>query len=742
MSGTMSGKMNRRSFLKVMGWSSAGATLAGCDLPSTVTLEEGKEDVVSYLMPEEYVIPGVGVWYASTCTQCTAGCGIHGRVREGRVLKLEGNPDTTVNNGKLCMMGQAGVQGHYNPDRVTTPMMRSGGTLTPVSWDKALATLEEKLGAVSGDRFAWFTGTVSGHQSTLLANHLGAMGSKTHYLHEVVNNAVSRAVNQDMLGEANPRLRLDKAKMIVSFGADFMGGASQSPVQYAGQYAKFRTNKDRGLLVQVESKMSLTGGSADLWLAIKPGTEMVLALGMANLLLNKIKVSDAGIPSDVRKLINDYGITKVAQITGIAGDRIQRVTQLLSERSPSLILAGANVEGQAQGYETTAAIMMLNHILGNVGKTIESTGNFPFPQLMAKQGGTADLLAFAEAAKAKKLDAVIFYGSNPVYSAPKSLGLDEGLANVGFKVAISQFPDETTMAADLVLPVDSYLEDWGTQVPANQAEGSAIHVQQPLMQKLNPETKGFGDILLSLLKQRKKTEYGQFEDYYAYLRNAFAAMPSAVKNNAKNNNEFWNTALQTGLIKVDPGQKGLQSTVVSFAAPAANEGDGLTLLPTPRLGLFDGRHANLPWLQEAPDQIAKVVWDSWAEMHPSTAAKLGINNLDLVDVSSEQGSIKVRVVLQKGMHADAIAIPLGQGHEAHGRYAKGLGENPLKILDATTDGKTGELAMYSTRVTAKSVGPADAISIVRMGTGSGDSQAGRKLVATVSLEQVRRTEGS
>ncbi|HEC18781.1 MAG TPA: molybdopterin dinucleotide-binding protein [Gammaproteobacteria bacterium] len=738
MSETMSGKMNRRSFLKVMGWSTAGATLAGCDLPSTVTLEEGKEDVVSYLMPEEYVIPGVGVWYASTCTQCAAACGIHGRVREGRVLKLEGNPDASLNHGKLCMMGQAGVQGHYNPDRITSPLMRSGGNLTPVSWDKALALLEEKLGAVNGERFAWFTGTISGHQAALVDNHLEAMGSSTHYVHEVVNNAVSRAVYQDMLGESNPRLRLDKAKMIVSFGADFMG-ASVSPVHYAGQYAKFRTNKERGLLVQVEPKMSLTGGSADLWLAIKPGTEAVLALGMANLLLNKIKVSDAGIPADVRSLIDSHDITKVARITGVAGHRIQRVTQLLTERSPSLVLPGANAEGQAQGYDTVAAIMMLNHILGNVGKTIESSGEFPFPQLMARQGGTADLLAFAEAAKSQKLDAVIFHGSNPLFTAPASLGLSEAMASIGFKVAIAQFPDETSMAADLVLPVNSYLEDWGTQVPANQGEDAAIHVQQPLMEKLHADTRGFGDILLTLLKQRKNDEYAQFEDYYAYLRNAFAAMPAGVKNNAKNNNEFWNTALQTGVIKVASGARQLSSKVVSFAAPAEG-GAGLTLIPSPRLGLFDGRHANLPWLQEAPDQISKVVWDSWAEMHPATAAKLGINDRDLIKVSSAQGNITLRVTLLKGMNADAIAVPLGNGHTDYGRYAKDLGVNPLQILDAIKEKKTGELAMYGTQVTVKKVGPADDVSLVRMG--ASDTQAGRKLVATIPVEQLRRTEGS
>ena len=262
------------------------------------------------------------------------------------------------------------------------------------------------------------------------------------------------------------------------------------------------------------------------------------------------------------------------------------------------------------------------------------------------------------------------------------------------------------------------------------------------MEKLHGQTKGLGDILLAMLKQRKKDEYAQFEDYYAYLRNAFAAMPAAVKKDAKDNNEFWNGALQTGVIAVAPTAKGLTSNVISFADPVAEQGDasGLTLVPTARMGLLDGRHANLPWLQEAPDQISKVVWDSWAEMHPATAKKLGVANGDLIRVSSEQGSIELRAVLLKGMHVDAIAVPLGQGHEAHGRYAKGLGVNPLKLLNANKEAKTGELAMHSTRVTVKRLGPSDAMGIVRLG--HSDTQAGRKLVVTVPVEQVRRTEGA
>lgn len=733
----MSGTISRRAFLKIMGWSGAGAALTGCDLPSTVTLEEGKEEVVSYLAPEEYVIPGIGVWYASTCMQCSAACGIHGRVREGRVLKLEGNPDASLNKGKLCMMGQAGLQGHYNPDRITQPMIRDGHTLKTASWDEAIGLINEKLATVGGDRFAWFTGTMSGHQLALLTNHLEAMGSDKHFVHEVVNNAVSRAVSKDMLGEENPRLRLDKARMILSFGADFMG-ASQSPVHNAGQYARFRTSNGRGLFVALESKMSMSGGSADLWLPIKPGTEGFLALGIANLLLNKLRLSDAGIPQDVRSLIDEYDVTRVAHITGVAGHLIQRISALLIERSPSLVIAGPAVEGQSDGYAASAAIMMLNHILGNVGETIESAGEFPFPQLQASTGNTADLLNFARAANNGELDAVFFTGSNPAYTAPEVLNLKEGLGKIGFKVALSQFRDETTELADVVLPLASYLEDWGSHVPANQSESIAIHMQQPLMEKLYPETRGLGDILLTLLKQKQAEQYGQFEDYYGYLRNAFAAMPATVKRDAATNDAFWAKALQTGVVGVDVNAGKMKSRVVSFSLNVPAESDGLTLFPTPRLGLLDGRHANLPWLQEAPDQITKVVWDSWAEMHPATADKLGIQNGDLMRVTSQHGSIDLRAVLYEGMQKETIAIPLGQGHEAYGRYAKGLGVNPLKLLANETDGKTGELAMYATQVEVSRIGPADTLGIVRLG--ASDTQAGRKLVATVPVEQLRRTE--
>src|SRR3569833_4307100 len=124
----MSGnEINRRDFLKIMGWGGAGASLAGSDMPSTRTLEEGQEEVTAYLLPEEYVIPGIAVFYASTCQQCPAGCATHNRVREGRVLKVEGYPESSLNYGKVCQMGQAGLLLLFFPVCLSLLLFRFGG---------------------------------------------------------------------------------------------------------------------------------------------------------------------------------------------------------------------------------------------------------------------------------------------------------------------------------------------------------------------------------------------------------------------------------------------------------------------------------------------------------------------------------------------------------------------------------------------------------------------------------------
>lgn len=733
----MSGNdINRRDFLKFMGLGGVGAaTLSGCDMPTTVTLEEGKEKVVAYLAPEEYAIPGIGVWFASTCQQCPSGCGVHGRVREGRLLKLEGNPEAR-NGGGLCQMGQASVQSHYNPDRITRPMARKGGELQPVSWEEAWQLMAEKVSGVGAGRSAWFTGTVSGHQAKLLDALNEAWGSTEHYVYETVNNTVGEAVNEAVLGDPMPAYRLDKAESILSFGADFLG-TWMSPVHFSREYVKFRSG-DRGVLIQVEPKMSLTGGNADLWVPARPGTEGVVALGIARILLTKNQVKGERLPQAALDVINQYDVNKVTEVTGVGGDTLVRIANFLKERSPSLVLSGESAHNHVNGYQNAMAAMMLNILLGNVGKTIEPSNSMAFEDLKAKRGTSRALVDFAKAVDTGKYEVVFFAGANPVYSAPAHLALGEKLAKVPFKVALSMFPDETTMAADLVLPLSSPYEEWATTVAPYQPKEAAISMSQPLMQKLSPDTMSLGDLLLSMLKHHKVDGYGEYEDYYAYLRAALEQMPASVKA-GKSGDAFWSATLQKGFIKA-PTQRGsfdVNLGDVRQAGYQANSDFPLHLVPSTNQNMYDGRNANLPWLQEAPDQISKVFWDSWAEIHPKTADKLGVKEGDYIRIESDQGAIETQVYIHKGIHVDAIAVPMGRGHEAYGRYAKGVGVNPLKILSPAQDKKSGELARYATRVRISKTGRHEELPKL----GGSETQVGRRIVSSVSADVFRRTEG-
>lgn len=731
----MNSDFDRRDFLKVLGWGGASVALAGC---GNGTVENGVETVVPYVEANDYMIPSISVYFNSTCAQCDAGCSITGRIREGRVLKLEGNPESPINRGKTCGLGQAGVQNHYNPDRVRSPLLRTGDSGEAITWEKAYALIGEKLHGVSVDEVAFLTGGMSGHLKVLLGNYLDSIGCKNHVVYEAIAPAVVRAANKKSYGVEMPRININRAKVVLSFGADFLG-AWVSPVHFSQQYAQFRKGVDgqRGVLVQIESKMTITGANADRWLVVRPGTEGILAFGI----INALGAQGLKLSADIAAAVKGYDKERVSKDTGVSAEQIDKIAALLKARTPSLVLAGGAAEGYAHGSQNAAAINLLNHVLGNVGKTIEAAAVVPFPQMEPATGNTAALKKLNDDLAAGKYKVLFSYAANPVFTAPGAMKFKDNMARAGFKVVFAQYLDETALQADLVLPLNSPLEDWGTQVPEYMADGAQINILQPLMEKLHPETSGMGDILLALIKQRRAADYNKFDDYYAYLRTALLQNKAALGGAGNADDDvFWNETLSKGIIKL-PGASHAalsgKSAVAGLSLPTPAAIDAqypLQLIPSVNASLRDGRNTNQPWLQESPDPMTTIVWDSWMEIHPSKAAELGITEGDIVEVAGKNGSVKVQAYLFPGIHPDAISIPLGRGHEALGRYAKGYGVNPFQILDVVFDNETGELALHETRVKISKTG--ERVIVVKDEGPAGGRQMGQKIAPKLPSDKV------
>ena len=746
-------ELSRRTFLKAMGLTSAGSALllTGCgdtDIVNQVSIEVRKELVLPAVDPEDFVRPGREVHYASTCRQCPANCNIHAKTREGRVIKIEGNPTSSTNLGKLCAMGQAGLQSHYNPDRIRKPMIRKGGKLVETTWAEAETLLKKHLGK-KNSKLAWLSGATSGHQAVITKAYMDAAGSKNSFVFDTLPPAVGLAANEKVLGHAMPKYDFDKAKLIVSFGADFLG-TWVSPVQFGTQYGQFR-NAPRGTLVQIESKMTLTGSNADRWIAIKPGTEGHLALALASLI-----AADSNFKGKVPAKL-DIDVKEASAVTGVSIERMHKLRDMLISHSPSLVLSGNSAEGFAHGTETANAIHLLNVMLGNIGKTILPRAKPTFPELQPQLGGWADLKAFIDGLADGSFDTAVVYGSNPLFQAPSFMKAEEAFAKAKMRIAFSAYPDETTMACDLVLPVHTYLEEWNTSMPAYAAEDGHLNIQQPVMNPVfgKGSTYAYGDIMLSLVSELDAT-FKNWDNYGAYIRDSLATMKTALVNPPKatttgqtDEEGFQQGVLASGFVTIkEAAASPIKAKVPAVRLPKLSEDDGryaYHLIPSARMGLYDGRHANSPWLQELPDQLTSVMWDSWVEIHPNTAKKLGLITGDKVKVSSAAGSLEVDVVVFPGIQEDSIAIPLGNGHTEYGRYAKGVGVNPFKILTPQFDKETGELATHATKVSITKI--ANRGEVVTRAHGDlvlaseAMSQKGREIVKSVSAEDFNHNEG-
>jgi menaquinone reductase, molybdopterin-binding-like subunit len=708
--------MDRRDFIKLTAITGTSATLASCGNP---------EHQLIRFVPDDDLVPGVAEWKPSVCPMCAAGCGVTVRVMDADVettrngqtgvvklavaKKLEGNAKDPISQGGLCARGQASIQLTYHPDRLVHPMKRTGargtGEYREITWDEAIAELTGQLDTLAAARdqksAAFLMRPHRGCRAALAAEFLKGFGAGAPIAYELFTDDVLRRANAISFGhEQLPTIDLARSHVAISFGADFLG-TWNSPVAQSAAYGAMRQGRPgmRGAFVQVESRMSLTGASADEWVPVKPGTEGVLALGLAHAILAGKRPADAGRAGAAidgwSSGLPDYTPAKVEQITGIAAKKIERIAHTLVELQPAVAFIGGAPLAHSNGLFHALAVNALNALLGGVGQP----GGLFFSPASTKyevRSMKADSLA---SAKVLLLDTV-----NPVFGAPKAWKVRDAIAAIPFIASFNSFLDDTSIMADLILPDHSFLESWVDSAPESGSMDAVATSAGPVMKPLYA-TRATADVLIEVAGKLKSP----------------VALP--WKTAEEVSKSVGSPQAQSGSPQAQSGSPQAQSPSPQAKSPASTpqspakyeaavfDGDAASypfhFLPYASLQFGDGSSAHLPWLQEMPDPLTSAMWSSWVEINPQTAERLQLAQGDLVDVTSSQGTVRAPVMIFPGIAPDLVAMPVGQGHGTFTRYASGRGVNPIAILAPAIEAETGALAWAATRVKIARAGAGD-----------------------------------
>jgi len=518
---------------------------------------------------------------------------------------------------------------------------------------------------------------------------------------------------------------------VISFGADFLG-TWNSPVAQSIAYGAMRQGRPgrRAKFVQVEPRLSQTGANADEWIAARPGTEGILALGLAHIIMReKLRTAaDAGHPGSLldgwERGLPYYTPEEVEKRTGVEAARIVRLAHEIATHTPSVAMIGGAPLATHDGLFTAVAVNALNALLGSVEKP---GGIFFTPRLSlsgseptsatgkVKSGFTEvlDLLPPKDPSTTVAVQALLLYEANPAYQLGTGWEVPDRIQRIPFIASFASFLDDSSAFADLVLPDHSPLESWQDDIPESGTAQAVMSIAQPAVRPLH-NTRAMPDVILEVARQlggdfNKALPWKSYEEA---VRGTFGKLHSSYKL-AGTEEKAWDEAVGRGgwwndHIKQAPTTP-LQR-VEKLAPFGAASADNLEkrfpfrFLPYPSQLHFDGSLAHLPWLQETPDPLSTAMWGTWVEMNPETATKLNIQQGNLVEVASAYGRLQAPALITPGIAPDVIAMPVGQGHATFTRYASERGANPLVVVAGGPMGEDQLYAWAATRVKITKVG--------------------------------------
>jgi molybdopterin-containing oxidoreductase family iron-sulfur binding subunit len=633
----LSAKTPRRDFLKALGFGVGAVTLAACQ-PVPV------HKSMPYLIKPEEVTPGIPNYYSSSFD----GHAILVKTREGRPIKIEGNPNDLLSKGGLSGYAQASVLDLYDVNRLKNPYLDGNET----SWNDVDAYLKSQLAAIKtgGKKIRIVSSTINSPSTlAVIGDFITQFPSTKHVMYDAVSYTGIIQANQNSFGKSVlPHYRFDKADVIVSFGADFLGSWI-SPVEFTNQYVQNRNNKSlegkkMSRHIQFETGMSLAGTNADVRILLKPSEEGIALVNLYN------AISGTTLP--LSKKLNNANADKAILLVA---------KELQAANGKALVVAGSN------DVAIQVLVNAINAKLGSYGNTIDLDN---FSNQFA--GNDAAFIDFINEVKAGEVDAVFFLNANPVYDYYKPAELKNALSKVRLKVSFSDHRDETSNLCNVIAPNHYYLESWGDE----NAVAGYYTIVQPTINPVYNTRQAEQSLLL--------WSDNAVKDYYTYVRNTWDK--TLLAKGGLSGQQGWETLLQTGFVKETPKTggaytftrdlNGVAQTILNQSAQLAASGNnGLELQLYQTVALRDGKRANNPWLQELPDPVSKVTWDNFAALSPTDAKKFGVEEGDVIMIKANGYEVALPVLFQPGQAQGTVSVAVGYGRILAGPVGNNVGKN-------------------------------------------------------------------
>lgn len=660
------------------------------------------------------------------------------------------------------MLGLSSLQLLYGPTRVKTPLKRVGkrgeGKWEKISWQTAIDEVAGRLKALRDQgephTAAAIMGSDRGTVPRLMERLLTVLGSPNFFRMPSFQDAYELTLHLMNGVQAMAGFDVFNADYVLSFGSGILEGWG-APVHMFQANSRWKAAGVK--VVQVEPRLSNTAAKSDEWLAIEPGTESALALGMAHVIIKENRLSDfvgnfafgfdtwqdAGgqTKKGFKQLVMEsYGPEKVSEITGVAAEKIVAIAKEFAGAKKPLALAGRGAGHLPGSVHEVMAVHALNALVGSINRpggvwTVPEPDYIRWPdpemdEIAAKgiQNGRVDgagglksphsRYLLSRVAKGLESDspyplkALLISGANPLHSLPDVHAFQRALDKIPFVTSFSSYFDETTQYADIVLPNHMFLERL-EDVPAPAGfPKPIIGLSRPVVSP-QCDTRHVGDVILTIARKLGGTTAKAFPwlDYETCLRSTLAdKWQPMLKDGFWWNSSYGPKAHDAGF--ETPSGKfefyvaalqngGKDDDALPNYRPVAIEGDAssfpLVLVPYDSMRLSSGYAGSPPFMMKTVSDKTIKGNDGFVEINPETAGKLGLRDGQFALLSTPKASARVRVHFYDGIRPGVLAMPRGLGHTAYDDYLANKGVNVHSLMGPVEDIPSGLDAAWGIR---------------------------------------------